>query len=94
MDLLFSKILTQLALPLGVGSLLILAGAGAAAFGRRRLGVGFSLAGLFWIWLCATPVFSNWMCLSLEGGYPPVAVESLPSADAIVVLGGAMDFKF
>ena len=94
MDLLFSKILTQLALPLGVGSLLILAGAGAAAFGRWRLGVGFSLAGLFWIWLCATPVFSNWMCLSLEGGYPPVAVESLPGADAIVVLGGAMDFKF
>ena len=46
---------------------------------------------LVWIWLCATPVFSNWMCLSLEGGYPPVAVESLPSADAIVVLGGAME---
>ena len=94
MDLLFSKILTQLALPLGIGSLLILAGAGVATFGRRRLGVGFSLAGLVWIWLCAPPVFSNWMCLSLEGGYPPVAVESLPSTGAVVVLGGGMDFKF
>ncbi len=90
MQYLFSKVLTCLVMPLGIGGLLILMGIGVLALRRRRLGLGLSLVGLSWIWLWSTPVFSNWVRLSLEGRYPPSAVESLPNADAIVVLGGTM----
>ena len=85
-----SKILTQLAMPLGLGGMLILIGALALAWRRGRLGAGLSFAGLFWIWLWALPVVSEWVRWSLEGRYAPLAIASLPSADAIVVLGGAV----
>jgi uncharacterized SAM-binding protein YcdF (DUF218 family) len=85
-----SKILTQWAMPLGLGGMLILIGALALAWRRGRLGAGLSLAGLFWIWLWALPVVSEWVRWSLEGRYAPLAIASLPSADAIVVLGGAV----
>jgi uncharacterized SAM-binding protein YcdF (DUF218 family) len=85
------KVLSQLVMPLGVGGLLILAGALAVAIRRATVGAGLTLAGLFWIYLWATPVFSDWVCLSLEGLFPPAAIESVPQADAIVVLGGGIE---
>jgi uncharacterized SAM-binding protein YcdF (DUF218 family) len=90
MGYLFTKVLTQLAMPLGFGGVLILFGIAASLLRRRRLGTGLSLAGLLWISLWATPLFSNWVRRSLEGRYRPIALEALPNADAIVVLGGAV----
>lgn len=91
MEYLFSKLLTHMAMPLGGGGTLILFGVVASVLQRRGLGIGLSLTGLLWIWLWATPVFSDWVRGSLEGRYSPVSVESLPSADAILVLGGAVE---
>ena len=91
MGYLFTKVLTHLAMPLGSGGAVILLGVMASALRRRRLGVGLALIGLLWIWLWATPVFSDWVRRSLEGRYPPVAIEALPNADAILVLGGAVE---
>ncbi len=91
MEHLASKVLTQLVLPLGMGGLLILAGLLARALRAKRLAAGLSLAGLFWVWLWATPVFSDWVRGSLEGRYAPVDLAAIPNADAIVVLGGGVE---
>jgi uncharacterized SAM-binding protein YcdF (DUF218 family) len=84
------KILTQLAMPLGTGLLLVLLGLAGLALRRTGFGAGLVLAGLAWVWLWATPAFSARVRYALEGQYPPVDVASLPSAGAVVVVGGAM----
>jgi len=78
-------------LPLGSGGMLILAGILASVLRRRGLGIGLSLGGLLWIWLWATPVFSDRVRMSLEQQYGPTAIDVLPSADAILVLGGGVE---
>lgn len=85
-----SKLLTQLMQPLGSGGALILVGTLALVMRRRALGAWLSFAGLLWIWLWALPAVSDWIGWSLEGRYAPQALESVPSADAILVLGGAV----
>lgn len=45
---------------------------------------------LVWLWIWSTPALCIFLIGSLERRYPPVAVEALPSADMIVVLGGCM----
>jgi hypothetical protein len=42
------------------------------------------------LYLASTPLAARWAAWTLERENPPVAVEELPVADAIVVLGGAM----
>jgi uncharacterized SAM-binding protein YcdF (DUF218 family) len=88
--MLLSKILTQLAMPLSIGGSLIGFGIVALLFRRRVLGGGLALAGLAWLWLWSTPLFSDWVRGTLEGQYAPAALEATPAADAIVVLGGAV----
>jgi len=90
MEYLFPKLLTNLAMPLSAGVVLMLLGMLALVLRRKVLGAGFLLVGLLWIWLWATPAFSDWVRGSLEGRYAPVALESLPKAGAILVLGGAI----
>jgi uncharacterized SAM-binding protein YcdF (DUF218 family) len=89
-EYLVPKLSTQLAMPLGTGILVMLVGVLVMTLHRKVLGAGLLLVGLLWIWLWATPVFSDWVRGSLEGRYPPVALESLPKAGAILVLGGAI----
>ncbi|EQA36638.1 hypothetical protein LEP1GSC047_3227 [Leptospira inadai serovar Lyme str. 10] len=43
------------------------------------------------LWICSTDSFSQWLVTGLEEKHPPVAIKTLPTADAIVVLGGAID---
>jgi len=50
MDYLFHKLLTQMAMPLGSGGMLVLVGILASALHRKGLGAGLSLCGLLWIW--------------------------------------------
>ena len=42
------------------------------------------------LWVASTPIFADYLGLTLESRYPPVAVGGTPSDDAIVVLGGAV----
>ncbi|MCF7992551.1 MAG: YdcF family protein [Thiohalocapsa sp.] len=86
-----SKLVTQLLMPLGVGGLGVLVGVIALVLGHRVSGSALALAGLAWIWLWATPAASDWLRGSLEHRYPPTAVEALPKAPAMVLLGGGMD---
>ncbi|TGK15663.1 YdcF family protein [Leptospira fluminis] len=46
---------------------------------------------LLLLWICSTDSFSQWLVQGLEEKYPPVSSKELPKADAIVVLGGAVD---
>ncbi len=40
------------------------------------------------LWIASTPLFSRWIVERLESQYPPQRIEDLPSADAVVLLGG------
>lgn len=88
--LLIIKILTQFAYPL-LTALLLGVIAGILVWRGRRRGGGLLLAvALGWLWLWSTPVFSDWLRATLEQRNSPIPVEQTPSADAIVVLGGAV----
>jgi uncharacterized SAM-binding protein YcdF (DUF218 family) len=43
---------------------------------------------LIGLWIAATPAFAHWLADRLQRENPPRAAEDLPSADAIVLLGG------
>lgn len=76
------------ALVLGIISIAVALLARSARTVRRALGVG--LLGLVWLWLWSLPVASTWIQQQVEANFPPAAIEALPSAEAIVVLGGAL----
>ncbi len=61
-------------------------------FRRTRLGIGMAVLAVAWSGLLAVPTVSDWVRDRIERHYPPVDESTLPSADAIVVLGGAMHF--
>ena len=89
MELLTTKLITQLSYPLTVALVLALLGLWLV---RRRpvpgkLMVFLAIAGL---WMVSTPAFSDWLQATLERRFPPLAMERVPPADAIVVLGGGI----
>lgn len=47
-------------------------------------------AALVWLWVWSTPLASVWLLGDIESRYPPLALQAVPSAQAIVVLGGAL----
>ena len=58
--------------------------------GAVRLALTMAFASIAWLWLWSTPAASLALCRHLESQHPALAVASLPSAEAIVVLGGAV----
>ncbi len=83
-----SKFLPLFVYPLGLGIILVLLAAVAAWRGRRGGATGLALLAAAFLWLPSTPVFSAWLMYSLESRFPPAPAESVPRAEAIVVLGG------
>ena len=91
MELLFSKVIPLFLYPLGLALLLGFVVCLVLLF-RRRWGSGIALLVIVGqLWLASMPVFSNWLIGTLERRYPEQAVESIASADAIVVLGGLLE---
>jgi uncharacterized SAM-binding protein YcdF (DUF218 family) len=84
-----TKLLPLSLYPLGITFVLALVGLGLRICGRRRSGWVPTLAAVAWLWVWSMPVTSDALRASLERRYDYWPVESVPRADAIVVLGGA-----
>src|SRR5690554_392802 len=85
-----SKLAIALISPLGAslfGGLLALV---LALWGRRRLAISLGMLALLWLWFWSLPAASNWLRGYLEDQYPPVVIQDVPRAEAIVVLGGGV----
>lgn len=87
---LFSKVAIALISPLGAALTLALLALLLGAWHSRRWALGLGSAALLWLWLWSLPAASNWLIGQVEARYPVVPVQALPTAQAIVVLGGAM----
>jgi uncharacterized SAM-binding protein YcdF (DUF218 family) len=57
---------------------------------QARLPVAWTVGSLALLYLASTPWVARWATWTLERQNPPLAVESLPTADAIVVLAGSI----
>ncbi len=86
----FSKFIIALVSPLGTALVL---GTAAWCFGYWRLrkpALVLSGLALSWLLLWSLPIASHELRAHIENEFPPVPVADLPSAPAIVVLGGAV----
>lgn len=92
-DEVLSKLVIAAISPLGTALLLGLAGlalaAGASAV-RRRTGLLLIAGALGWLSIWSMPIASNGLRGWLEDAAGPRAVDALPPAQAIVVLGGSV----
>jgi uncharacterized SAM-binding protein YcdF (DUF218 family) len=88
-SLFLSKVFSLLLHPLFLGLLLTVAGS-ILAYGWTRYGWVVVGLGILVVWIPAIPVVSAGLQWTLERPFPPRAVEEVPSADAIVSLGGAV----
>lgn len=75
--------------PLGIAILLVLTALAFLLKGWRRRSLGALCSGLAILWLSSMPAVGNWALWQLEHEWPDQPVEALPSASAVVVLGGA-----
>ena len=75
--------------PLAVSMGLLTVGL-AVAWRWRRVGLVLMGAGLVRLYVMSTGAMYLLLGLGLERGFPPARVETLPTADAIVVLGGGV----
>ena len=89
--LLLSKIATLLIYPLSLSLLCFVL----AALWRRRggntLASLLTLIAVSWLYFCSTEWGANTLMTPLEAAYPAFSDEELPQAEAIVVLGGAIN---
>ncbi len=73
-----------------MGMLLVVIGAWLGWRRKRRWSLGVLLAAIAWFWFWGAGCTTHYLAAALEKDYPPVAVETLPEADVIVILGGGM----
>lgn len=93
----FSSIAAAVSLlsyPLYASLLLLLCGLGAMALRFRRTGRVLGVLALGWSLLWSVPAVSDGFRSTLEQRHRIIAEESLPLADAIVVLGGATRYRW
>jgi uncharacterized SAM-binding protein YcdF (DUF218 family) len=91
MEYLLSKLLPLFVYPLGLSILLVFFGLMLMSLGHRRKSAVSFLLAMAILWINSTNVFSGYVLSSLEQRYPPIPIEHLPNAGAIVVLGGYTD---
>lgn len=91
MPLVLDKVLTLLALPLGTAVAAGLLALAAFAFGGRRTGAALTAFAVVWLWAWSTPLPTGAIVGPLADPYPVRRIETLPSADAIVLLGGGIE---
>ena len=85
----FDKLVIALVSPLGTALVLGVL-ALVLALWRPRLAWLLGVLGLAWLLVWSLPVASHALRGTVEGTYPAVPMDSLPRAQAIVVLGGGL----
>jgi len=88
-SLFLSKLLSLFIHPLTLGLLMVLAGLG-VSYWRRGPGLAIMVGGVLVVAGPATPWVADRLQGTLEARHPPTRAAATPSADAIVVLGGAV----
>lgn len=88
MSHLLTKLLPLFVYPLGISIILSLSGLLFLWAGQKRIAVFSILISIMVLWGSSTKVVADFVMTSLERHYPPLAVEAMPTADAIVILGG------
>lgn len=86
-----SKLAIALISPLG-SAMALWALAGVLRILRKpRTATALGIAAFAWLAIWSTPWASNHLMRQMESAFPPVAVEKLPTAQAIVLLGGGVE---
>ena len=88
MSYLLTKLLPLFVYPLGLAITLSAFGLLLVLAGRKKLAKTFILTAIVVLWVSSTAKFADFVMGSLEQSYPPIEIEKIPIADAIVVLGG------
>ncbi len=88
MSYLLTKLLPLFVYPLGLTIILGLFALMLLLIGRKRIALFSILLSITVLWGSSTAKVADSLMASLERNYPPLAVEIMPSADAIVILGG------
>jgi len=83
-----SSILTNLVIPLNLGITLIVLGVLMFVLRHRRIALFLAVCGMAWVLFWSLPASSLWAGGHLEQLYPYRPPDELPTAQAIVVLGG------
>lgn len=87
----FDKYLTPFLTPIGAAIVVLLLCWLLLVLRLRRTGTTLLLLATIALYVASTPAFASWLNAGLEGQYPPLAVAQSPTADVIVLLGGATD---
>lgn len=82
------RILSQIIYPLGSAIFIGCLALSLIFVGRRRLGLLIGATALGWLWFCSAPITADMLANSLERRYAYIAIEDVPRADAVVILGG------
>lgn len=88
MGVLLNHAVAYLTSPLSIGMTVFASGVVFLMFGKRRTAAAALLFSFAWTWLFSTGLMFAFLGGRLEKTYPPRSVESLPPADAVVLLGG------
>lgn len=88
MSFALTKLLPLFVYPLGMAIMLFLAGFFLLWIRRKRSAGLLMLISVALLWASSTQVTAEFVLHSLERRYPPLSLEEIPTADAIVLLGG------
>lgn len=89
---LLQSFVVSLTYPLTLSLWLLGFGAICLLLRRRKAAIALGVFAVTWSLTWSIPQASDWLRGHLEFHYPKVAEETLPKADAIVVLGGGQDY--
>ena len=80
--------LISLIIPLNLCVFLVVSGAALVLLKRKKTGIFLCFSGLSWLLIWSLPITSLILGGILENRYPHRNIDSIPTAQAIVVLGG------
>ena len=85
-----NKVVGFIANPLAVGMTLVLAGLILGILRRHKWAICLLAVSIAWFWFWSMPIVCGWLAMPLERDFPVQLVEDMPTADAIILLGGGM----